>query len=104
MKFIYSLKVCLAALVLILATTSSSFALIDGDIDGDGAVRMDDALLVLRYVAGTAVCSSPLLHIELSCPDLVTSCRSMAWDLYGRTSVCDITDVILILKRAQGLI
>jgi hypothetical protein len=101
MKLFYSVKVCLVALVLILATTSSSFAYIDGDIDHDGVVRMDDALLVMRYFMGTQACGENIfINANISCSDLSYQCGAVR-DL--NNLVCLINYSFQILARAQGL-
>jgi len=70
--------------------------IVNGDVDGDGFIRLADALMVLRYIAGT---------------QSFTSAERYACDVYGgggplpsRDGFCEITDCVLILNKAYGLI
>jgi hypothetical protein len=102
MKRFHVLKVSLVAFVLLLATTSNSYALVNGDIDNDGVVRMDDALLVMRYVAGTTVCNNFLLNIAIDCSYLVFACSAVQREINPTHYGCDITDAVLVLGRSTG--
>jgi hypothetical protein len=66
-----------------------------GDIDQDGTVRLNDALAALRHTAGTQVLTTP----EFKQADVGSLVNGRA----GRDGVVDISDAILILNKAYGL-
>jgi hypothetical protein len=67
-----------------------------GDIDGDGAVRLTDALLCLRHVAGTQpLVGNPRFQADVGY--LVNEHAAQDGDV-------DITDAVLILGKSYGLI
>ena len=88
----------LVAASLLFASATNSSALITGagDVDGDGVVRLADALAVLRHVAGI----ESLTFIQLYACDVSGS----GFPLPSRDGVCDITDAVMILNKAYGLI
>lgn len=67
-----------------------------GDVDGDGTVRLADALAALRHVAGT----QPLVANPFIQADVGALVESRA----GRDGKVDITDATLILKKSYGLL
>jgi len=68
-----------------------------GDIDGDGTVRLADALAALRHVAGTETISDPTKLFNGDVGALVNNRAA-------RDGVIDITDSVLILNKAYGLL
>jgi Dockerin type I domain len=91
-KNISASLVC-ASLLFLSATTCSAF--VKGDVDADGVVRPADALLVLRYVAGT----QSFTFSQLEACDVGGGSTT-----YTRDFRCDIVDNVLILYKAYGLI
>lgn len=83
-----------ASLVFISATNSSAYE--SGDVDNDSVVRLADALLVLRYIAGT----QPLSFTELLYCDVYGG----GGPLPSRDGLCEITDCIFILNKSYGQI
>ena len=90
------IKFCafLVAVSLVFITATNSSAYVSGDVDRDEVVRLADALLVLRYIAGTQSLSFTALY----------DC-----DVFGgggplpsRDGLCEITDFIIILNKAYG--
>lgn len=70
-----------------------------GDIDGDGAVRLADALAALRHAAGTEVLD-PEIHVnKFFNGDVGQLIKGRA----ARDGIIDITDSVLILNKAYGL-
>lgn len=91
-KNLSAFLVC-ASLLFLSATTCS--ASVKGDVDADGVVRTADALLVLRYIAGTQ--SFTFLQLE--------TCDVGGGSVpYSRDFRCDFIDFILIHNKAYGLI
>lgn len=85
-----------ASLLFISATNSSALITGAGDVDGDGVVRLADALAVLRHVAGTeSLTYSHLLACDVS---------GGGGPLPSPDGVCAITDMVMILNKAYGLI
>lgn len=80
------------SLVFITATNSSAYE--SGDVDKDSVVRLADALLVLRYIAGT----QSLSFTELFDCDVFGG----GGPLPSRDGLCEITDCVLILNKAYG--
>jgi len=77
-------------------TLSYAIGIPTGDVDGDGTVRLADALAALRHVAGTEQISDPDKFFNGDVGGLIR----------GRTArdgVIDITDSVLILNKAYGL-
>lgn len=67
-----------------------------GDVDGDGSVRLADALSALRHVAGTqALTGNPFVQADVG---LLVENRA------GRDGKVDIGDAGLILKKSYGLL
>jgi hypothetical protein len=66
-----------------------------GDIDGDGVVRLSDALAALRHVSGTET----LTGAAFKQGDVGSLVDGHA----GRDGVVDISDTVLILNKAYGL-
>lgn len=85
------LRLFLVTLVFLLATAATSSAYVIGDVDDDGVVRMNDALLVMRYIAGTTFLS----------PDQRFRC-DMTWALWQNNPGCDFLDATLILSVSTG--
>lgn len=67
-----------------------------GDVDGDGVVRLADALAALRHVAGTEVIIDPTKFFNGDVGGLIDG-------RVARNGVIDITDSVLILNKAYGL-
>jgi len=67
-----------------------------GDVDGDGAVRLADALAALRHVAGTENITDPDKFFNGDVGGLIKGRAA-------RDGVIDITDSVLILNKAYGL-
>jgi len=86
----------LSAALLVVATAVNGFAAISGDVDGDGAVRLADALRVLRAAAGT----EPLTPPQNDACDLAGG-RPV---LLTPDGVCDVIDAVMILRKAYGLL
>ena len=93
-----TLKLAAATAILgaILLMPGTGRAAEKGDVDGDGVVRVADALLVLRYIAGVLVFYSPQREL---CD--VTG--------FGEgppvpDGSCDILDAVMILYKAYGQI
>lgn len=68
-----------------------------GDIDGDGSVRLADALASLRHVAGTENITDPIKFFNGDVGGLVKGRAA-------RDGVIDIQDSVLILNKAYGLL
>jgi hypothetical protein len=68
-----------------------------GDIDGDGVVRLADALAALRHVAGTEAIIDSTKFFNGDVGGLVAGHAS-------RDGIIDITDSVLILNKAYGLL
>jgi len=67
-----------------------------GDVDGDGSVRLTDALAALRHVAGTqALNGNPFVQADVG---------ALVDNRAGRDGKVDITDATLILKKSYGLL
>ncbi|NVN98683.1 MAG: hypothetical protein HXX17_05100 [Geobacteraceae bacterium] len=86
----------LVVVTLILTFATSSLAFESGYIDGDGIVRLADALLALRHVAGT----ERLDFFEVFNCDVAGG----GGPLPSKDGVCDIFDALIILAKAQGQI
>ena len=86
----------LVAVSLVFITAMNSSAYVSGDVDNDGVVRLADALLVLRYIAGT----QSLSFTELYDCDVFGG----GGPLPSRDGLCEITDCVLILNKAYGQI
>jgi len=86
----------LAAALLVAATSVNGFAAISGDVDGDGAVRLADALRVLRAAAGT----EPLMPLQRDACDIAGGSPV----LLTPDGVCDVIDAVMILRKAYGLL
>lgn len=69
-----------------------------GDIDGDGVVRLSDALAALRHVAGTEP------FIENSNKKFQADVGALVEGRAGQDGVVDITDAVLILGKSYGLL
>jgi len=94
MKRRNTLPMLLAAIGLMAIFTTNSSAFTTGDVDDDGAVRLSDALLVLRSVAGTQI----LTPFQQSACDVIGSIFPHVPD-----GVCGIDDAYKILLKAYGL-
>lgn len=70
-----------------------------GDIDGDGTVRLADALAALRHVAGT----DPINPITDSAKFFNGDVGGLINGRVARDGSIDITDSVLILNKAYGL-
>jgi hypothetical protein len=81
------------ASVCILSTTP-------GDVDSDGTVRLSDALVVLRHVAGTEVINKSTNLDKFRRADVGPLVNGHA----GCDGSIDISDAVLILSKSQGLI
>jgi hypothetical protein len=81
---------------LLFASATNSSAVVSGDVDGDGVVRVADALLVLRYVAGKESLT-PIQILDCDVTDVV-------FPNPGSDGKCDIVDALTILQKAYGLI
>ena len=90
--------VWLLAVSLLLGSAVSSSAFTMGDVDDDGIVRVTDALLVLRYIAGT----SSLTYVQVDACNVDGSGDS--YDPDRQNSKCQITDYAKILRQAYGII
>ena len=67
-----------------------------GDVDGDGSIRLADALTALRHVAGTqALIGNPFVQADVG---------ALVENRAGRDGKVDITDATLILKKSYGLL
>ncbi|NJD91071.1 MAG: hypothetical protein FIA91_06090 [Geobacter sp.] len=93
----YLVLLLAASLLLGSAAKSSAFAL--GDIDDDGVVRFADALLALRYIAGT----EPLTAVQLDACNVNGYSGSPSGGRPGDPR-CDITNAYRILRQAYGII
>ncbi|NVN98786.1 MAG: SMP-30/gluconolactonase/LRE family protein [Geobacteraceae bacterium] len=67
-----------------------------GDIDGDGVVRLADALAALRHVAGTDIIADPDKFFNGDVGGLING-------RVARDGLIDIQDSVLILNKAYGL-
>jgi sugar lactone lactonase YvrE len=73
-----------------------------GDIDGDGVVRLADALAALRHVAGTEIIDP---EIPANFPKFFNGdVGGLINGRAARDGVIDITDSVLILNKAYGLL
>lgn len=88
--------VFLLVVTLVFASAPNSSAIIYGDLDFDGKVRLADALLGLRIVAGTYVPT----QAEMSACDVFGG----GGPAYSPDGTCTIVDTTLILYKANGLI
>jgi hypothetical protein len=78
------------------ATLAYKAGIPTGDVDGDGVVRLADALATLRHTAGTQLITDPDEYFAGDVGGLIN----------GRTArdgVIDISDSYLILNKAYGL-
>lgn len=67
-----------------------------GDVDGDGAVRLSDALSALRHVAGTeALIGNPKFQADVG---------ALVEGHAGQDGIVDIHDAVLILGKSYGLL
>lgn len=67
-----------------------------GDVDGDGAVRLSDALAALRHVAGTeSLTGNPKFQADVG---------ALVEGHAGQDGVIDINDAVLILGKSYGLL
>lgn len=106
------LRQFIVTLVFLLAAAATSSAFVNGDIDDDGVVRLNDALLILRYFAGTEACNSSCGYpfecpysIDLpSCSELEYSCMSIQNEFNQNSPYCFLTGAALVLNRSYGLI
>jgi hypothetical protein len=104
------LRLFLVTLVFFLATAATSSALVNGDIDNDGVVTLDDALLVLRYVAGTPVCWGGIYPYErvypinrfINCSEIEYSCMAIQNEFNQNIPYCFITGAVLIRNQSTG--
>lgn len=78
------------------ALLSYSAGVPTGDVDGDGTVRLADALSALRHVAGT--------QLLIDNPFLQADVGALVEKRAGRDGKVDITDATLILKKSYGLL
>ncbi|WP_318556464.1 Ig-like domain-containing protein [Geobacter anodireducens] len=77
--------------------TVNNIAIIKGDVDGDGAITANDALIVLKAVADPTLLTSTVQTMGDVAPvDPVTS------KPVGNGKI-DINDVLILLRRAVGL-
>jgi len=95
MKRRNTIPMLLAAIGLMAILTTNSSAFITGDVDDDGAVRLSDALLVLRSAAGTQT----LTPLQRFACDIAGG----GFPLPAADGVCDIFDAVVILQKAYGL-
>jgi hypothetical protein len=70
-----------------------------GDIDADGTVRLADALAALRHVAGT----EPINPLTQETKFFNGDVGELVKGRVGRNGIIDITDAVLILNKAYGL-
>lgn len=82
--------------MLVFFSVANSSALVAGDADEDGVVRLADALLVMRYIVAT----QSLTPSQLYACDVAGG----AGTLFAPNGDCDIIDAVLILNKAYGLI
>jgi hypothetical protein len=74
-----------------------------GDIDGDGVVRLADALAALRHVAGTERIN-PLGTDAEKTKFFQGDVGGLINGRAARDGVIDIADSVLILSKAYGLL
>jgi hypothetical protein len=86
----------LVAVSLVFITATNSSAYVSGDVDNDGVVRLADALLVLRYIAGI----QSLSFTEQYDCDVFGG----GGPLPSRDGFCEINDCVLILNKAYAQI
>lgn len=73
-----------------------------GDVDGDGVVRLSDALAALRHVAGTeTLAGSPL---DNTSPRFKADVGALIDSRAAQDGVVTIEDAVLILRKAYGLL
>lgn len=82
--------------MLVFFSVVNSSALVAGDADEDGVVRLADALLVMRYIVATQALT----------PSQLYACDVAGGEgtLPAPNGDCDIIDAVLILNKAYGLI
>ncbi len=102
------LRLFLVTLVFLLTTAATSSAFVNGDINHDDRVTLDDGLLAMRYVAGTTVCYGngilPGDHLY-PCYDIEFSCRAIEQEFIHQdvsTFPPCLFGASLILQRATG--
>jgi len=95
MRIQKTLCAVLAASIVFMSAMNSP-AFVSGDIDDDGIVRLADALLLLRYFAGTESLTSFQLY--------VCDVTGGGGPLPSPDGKCFITDYIIIHNKSRGLI
>jgi len=90
------LSALLIAAALMFLSVANSSALVAGDADEDGVVRLADALLVMRHIVATQTLT----------PSQFYACDVAGGEgtLPAQDGDCDIIDAVLILNKAYGLI
>lgn len=83
-----------ATLLFAISTGGSAYACGSGDVDGDGFVRLGDALLVLRASHG----------METLTPDQICACNVTDVNPFREAGPeCNVIDAVVILNRSYGL-
>jgi len=92
----------LVAVSLLFISATNSSALVSGDVDDDGVVRLADVLLVMRYFAGTQTLN---LQEKMACNVNGDSVFPPPIPYDPLKSInCDFMDLALIQQQAWGLI
>ena len=77
--------------------TVNNIAIIKGDVDGDGAITANDALIVLKAVADPTLLTSTVQTMGDVAPVVPVTSKPV-----GNGKI-DINDVLILLRRAVGL-